>query len=215
MMYTLNSKKRSMDLKPNQMRRKGLIPGVLFGKSLESSLSIQFTEQDLARFLRTNTEGSQAELTIDDEKYIALLREVTYIPATNKLEHLSFQVLLADEVIETVARIVFLNRDTLTGLVQQEMSEVSYRALPRHLTDRIEVDLEGLEIGDTIRVDDLDIAKDPNIELVDPLDTVVAAIIDSTSYYEDELEAEEADSEGQEPELVGESPEAEDEESEA
>lgn len=214
-MYTLNSKKRSMDLKPNQMRRKGLIPGVLFGKSLESSLSIQFTEQDLARFLRTNTEGSQAELTIDDEKYIALLREVTYIPATNKLEHLSFQVLLADEVIETVARIVFLNRDTLTGLVQQEMSEVSYRALPRHLTDRIEVDLEGLEIGDTIRVDDLDIAKDPNIELVDPLDTVVAAIIDSTSYYEDELEAEEADSEGQEPELVGESPEAEDEESEA
>ena len=110
---------------------------------------------------------------------MALLREATYKPATYELEHLSFQALIADEVVESVARIILLNREKVSGMVQQPQFEVAYRALPAHLIERIELDLEGFDIGDSIRVEDLEIAKDSNIEIITPLDTLVVSVVDS------------------------------------
>lgn len=195
-MYTLNTENRNTGLKPKQLRRGGIIPGVLYGKNLEESISIQFPKKDVIRFLQSNSTGSKTELVIGDKKYLALLREVNYIPATNELEHLSFQSLVADEVVESVARIVLLNREKVSGMIQQPQSDISYRALPKYLIDRIEIDLENLKEGDSIRIEDLDIAKDPNIEILNPMDNMVLSIIDRSIL----AQADEAEEEGSEPE---------------
>ncbi|NLW70664.1 MAG: 50S ribosomal protein L25 [Eubacteriaceae bacterium] len=179
MMFTLNAENRNTGLKPKQLRRKGTIPGVLYGKDLEKSLSIQFSGAEATRFLKSNSTGSKAELVIGDKRFTALLREATYKPATDELEHLSFQMLLAGEIVTSTARIVLVNRDRVSGMVQQPQSDISYRALPSHLIDRIEIDLEGMKVGSSIRISDLDIAKNPNIEILNPLDTTVLSIADT------------------------------------
>jgi large subunit ribosomal protein L25 len=190
MMFILKAENRNMGLKPNQLRRKGIIPGVLYGKNLKESLSIQFTRREIVHFLHANSTGSKVELVIGNKKFMALLREVSYIPTTNELEHLSFQTLLADEIIESTARIVLVNREKVSGMVQQPQSEISYRALPLYLVDKIEVDIAGLKEGDSIRIGDLDVAKNPNIEILNPLDIMVVSIVDSrltqTSEAQDE-----------------------------
>ncbi len=177
-MQILKADPRDTKLKPKQLRREGMIPGVLYGKSLEASLSIQFSQADAVRFLRSGTVGSRAELAVGDRKYPALLREVTYKPATRDLEHLSFQALVADEVITSIAHLILLNREKVAGMVQQPQNDISYRALPAHLFDRIEIDLEGKTTGDSMRVGDLDIADNPDIEILTPLDAMVFAISD-------------------------------------
>ncbi len=178
-MFTLNAEHREPSLKPKQLRRKGIIPGVLYGKDLEQSLSIQFSQKDVDRFLRSNSAGSRAELHIGDQKLTALLREVSYQTATDQLEHLSFQTLQAGEVVTSAARIVLLNREKVMGVIHQPLSEISYRALPSHLVDKIEIDLDGMQVGDSVRVDGLDIAKNPDIEILSPPDAVVLAIADT------------------------------------
>lgn len=177
-MFIFNAENRNAGLKPKQLRRKGIIPGILYGKDLEKSLSIQFSRAEAARFLKSNSMGSKAELVIGDRKFPALLRETTYKPATDELEHLSFQMLLAGEIVTSTARIVLVNRDRVSGMVQQQQSDISYRALPSHLIDRIEIDLDGMKVGSSIRISDLDIAKNSDIEILSPFDTTVFSIDD-------------------------------------
>ena len=199
-MFILNAQSRDEKLKPKQLRRKGIIPAVLYGKNLEESLSIQIPQKEITRFFKTNSKGSTLELSFLGKKYMALLREATYKPATYELEHLSFQALIADEVVESVARIILLNREKVSGMVQQPQFEVAYRALPAHLIERIELDLEGFDIGDSIRVEDLEIAKDSNIEIITPLDTLVVSVVDSRvieeTLDEGDIEEETAPAEG-------------------
>jgi len=175
-MFALNAQNRDMGLKPKQLRRNGIIPGVLYGKNMNESLSIQFSQAETERFLKTNSTGSKAELVLGAKKYPALLREVEYKPATSELIHLSFQMLLAGEIVTSTARIILVNRDKIAGLVNQPLAEISYRALPMHLVDKIELNLDNMKIGDEIRVSDLEFAKNPNIEIISPLDALVFSI---------------------------------------
>ncbi len=197
-MFALNAENRNTGLKPRQLRREGIIPGVLYGKNLEESISLQVSQSDAARFLKANSTGSKVELVLGDKKYTALLREVTYEPVSDKLEHLSFQTLLAGEVVTSTARIVLLNRELVTGMVQQQLNEVSFKALPKDLVDKIEIDLDGLKIGASMRVADLDISKNPDIEVLSLLDDMVFSITDTQKPMEtDETEEEETETESE------------------
>lgn len=178
-MFALNAENRNTSLKPKQLRREGIIPGVLYGKNLEESLSLQVSQSEAARFLKTNSTGSKVELVLGDKKYTALLREASYESVSDKLEHLSFQTLLAGEVVTSTARIVLLNRELVTGMVQQQLNEVSFKALPKDLIDKIEIDLDGMRIGASMRVADLDIAKNPDIEVLSLPDDLVFSITDT------------------------------------
>lgn len=191
-MYSFNAEKRNTDLKPKQLRRTGVIPGVLYGKSLEASISIQFTEKETNHFLRFNAAGSKVELNIEGKKYTTLLREVSRTPASDQLEHLSFQMLALDEIVTSSARIILLNREMVQGLVQNPQSEVTFKALPKYLVDKIELDLEGKTIGDSVRVSDLEIANNPEIEVVTPADTLVYSIVEARIRV-DEAEEDAAD----------------------
>ncbi len=177
-MTILKAEMRSTNTKPRQLRRKGIIPGVIYGKDLQESLSIQFTKSEIAQFLKSNSTGSRAELTIDGKKYPTLLREIKYVTATSDLEHLSFQKLVAGEIVSSTARIVILNREKVSGVVNLLQSEIAYQALPAHLFDRVEIDLEGKQPGDNISVSDLDIVNNDDIEILSPLDTMLISITD-------------------------------------
>ena len=58
-----------------------------------------------------------------------------------------------DQVVHSVAEIVLVNHDKLeSGVLQQQLEEVSYKALPSALVDKVEIDVAKLRIGDTIKV---------------------------------------------------------------
>lgn len=192
-MVNLKAENRDLAMKPKQLRRKGIIPGVVYGKDIENSLNVQFPQPEVERFLKSNSEGSKVELVIDGKKVSTLLREITYKPATSEIVHLSFQTLLAGETVTSTAKIVVLNREKIMGMVQQPIFEISYKALPAYLTETIEIDIEGLKIGDSIRISDLEIAKNPNIEILIPLDSMLISITESRKQneaLEDEVESE-------------------------
>ncbi len=128
-------------------------------------------------------------MVLGDKKFSTLLREVKYKPATRELEHLSFQALLAGEPVTSTLRVVLLNREKVSGIIQQPQVEVSYSALPSHLIEKVEIDLEGMDVGHSMRISDLDIANDPNIEILSPLDSMVLSITEARrAVDEDETE---------------------------
>jgi len=197
---TLNFEKREKNLKGRQLRNKGIIPAVLYGKHLEESVCLQLPVHEAERFLQYNFIGSKVEIVIGKEKYMAVLKEATYTPGANKLEHLSFQALVAGEVARSVARVIISGRERIReGVLIHMLDEITYSALPADFVDRVEVDVSQMKPGDVLTVEELDIAKNEKIELVTPPDSVVVTVTVPKVYTEDE-ETEAADVE--EPALV-------------
>ncbi|NLN81256.1 MAG: 50S ribosomal protein L25 [Clostridiales bacterium] len=202
MMFTLKAEPRSEDLKPKQLRRKGIVPGVLFGKNLEESLKIQLPQGEASRFLKSGFTGRKIDLVIGRKKYSALLKQATYRTVTGEIEHLNFQTLLEGEPVSSTIKIMLLNKDKVSGIVQQALSEIPYRALPEHLIESVEIDLKGMDVGTNIMLSDLDIANNSDIEIQLPPDTLVLSITESRKTVEIP-EQEVMESEGQEAESRG------------
>lgn len=192
-MTTIKLDKRQEGLRGRQLRRQGIIPAILYGKHLEDSISVQLSELVANKLLRSRFIGSKIDLEIDGEPYQAILKEVTYIPATTRIEHISFQALSATEKVRSVAQVLLSGRDSVTeGVVMQLMNEIPYSALPADMVETVEISVAGMTAGDIVLVGDLDISKNEKVEVLVPDDTPVITITVPRT-IEDEEEAAEAE----------------------
>ncbi len=174
-MYTMHVEKRDTGIKSKQLRNSGFIPGNVYGGGLKESLLIQVPQTEAARLLKEKTAGNTISLLIGKKKYGVMLKEIGRDPASNKLEHLSFQNLDNSKTVATAARVVLLNREKVTNTIQQRLYDIPYKALPSDIVEEIVIDLDGMPVGTYLRVKDLDIAQNPDIELtIDPEDLVLS-----------------------------------------
>lgn len=194
-MYTLKAEKRNPDLKAKQLRKTGYIPGCIYGKNMGESLQIQIKQSEAAQFLRTNSTGSTAQIVLGRKKYDALLKEIARDPILNQIEHLSFLELIKGEPVTGTARIHLLNREKTQDLINEILFEIPYKTIPSKLVDRIDIDIEGMKAGDSVKVEDLDLAKDHDIELLIPADSTILTIAERKRSEDTEAKAEEPASE--------------------
>lgn len=177
-MVILSAETRQGKVKSRKLRRENYVPAVLYGKHLAESIALKLPLREAEQFLKSNDVGSRVRIKIGDETHHALLKELTREPTTGNLEHLSFMVLSATEKVKAIAHIVVVGREALMrkGVIIQPIDEINYRALPSKLIDTITVNVENMQVGDNIKVSDLEIANDPEIELLTPVDSVVVTI---------------------------------------
>ena len=177
-MTTLKAEKRNMTEKAKRLRREGFVTGNVFGHAIKGSIPIKMTSMDVERLLKTEHKGGQIDLDIEGEIYNVLIKEVDYNSMTRKMEEIDFQALVSDEKVTSTAEIVILNREAVkNGVLQEDLNEVSYRAYPSALVERTTLDAVGLKVGDTVRVKDLDIAKNKDIDLKTDPEAVVLSVI--------------------------------------
>ena len=193
-MNTLKAEKRNMQTKAKKLRREGYVTGNVFGREIEGSIPVQMTQKEAEKFLKANGKGSQIMLDIDGESHNVLIKEVDYNPLKGRVDEMDFQALVNDEVVHSVAEIVLVNHDKLeSGVLQQQLEEVSYKALPSALVDKVEIDVAELRIGDTIKVKDLSLAQDKDVHLVTDPETTVVTVTESHIAIADDEDSEEAE----------------------
>ena len=176
-MNTLKAEKRDMSIKAKKLRREGFVTGNLFGRELEDSIPLKFDKAEIEKLLKVESKGGQVMLEVAGETYDALIKEVDYNPLKGYVDEIDFQALVSNEKVHSVAEIHLVNLEKLSsGVPQQMLQEISFKALPAALVEKVEVDVGPLKIGDTIRVADLPIAKDKDVDLMTDLDATVVTI---------------------------------------
>ena len=189
-MTTLKVQKRDMETKAKKLRREGFVTGNLFGKEIDGSIPLTIEQKEADRIRRECTKGSRLILDLDGKKYDTLLKEFDYDPMKNQILEMDFQAMVKGEKVHSVAEIVLENRDSVAeGVVEQLLDELSYRALPEHLVDKIEIDCSGLKPGDTLKVADLEISKNADIEILTHADTSVVSVAYPHNKVEETAEA--------------------------
>ena len=193
-MNTLKAEKRTMDTKAKRLRREGYVTGNVFGREMEGSLPVKIEKSAVEKLLKTNNKGSQIMLDVDGQSYDVLIKEIQFNPLKGQVDEIDFQALVSNEKVHSVAEIVLLNHEKVeAGVLQEDLEEISYKALPADLVDKVQVDVGEMKIGDVIKVKDLEIAKNPNIDLkTDPEAVVVSCTAVHNSVPEPET-AEEAE----------------------
>ena len=188
-MNTLKAEKRDLNTKAKRLRREGYVTGNVFGKEIQGSIPIKITGTEAEALLKHGGKGSQVMLEVDGQKINALIKEIDYDSLKRQILEIDFQALVKGEKVHSVAEVVLLNHEKVsTGVIQLLLEEISYKATPDNLIEKIEIDAGNLRAGDTVKVEDLDIAKNQHIDLTTPLDAVVVSVseVHNTAEAEEE-----------------------------
>ena len=193
-MTTLKTTKRNPEVKAKKLRRDGFATGVLYGREMDENIPLQFSAVDASRFIKSHKEGSQVILDFGDTKTSAIVKNIDYDAMKRQVMALDFQALVAGEAISTTVPVKLENEGADQGFVDQELTEIHYKADPALLLEPIEIDLTKFHTGDALYVKDLGL-EEKGAQLITPADSLIFHIADhakNMEIAEDETADEEA-----------------------
>ena len=164
-------------------RRAGNVPGVVYGGS-KAAVNLEMNHKEL--FLQFRHEAFHASilsLILDGKKEDVLLRDFQMHPVRNTIQHIDFQRVSANEKVHVKVPFHFLHEDTAPGvkvgggIVAHILTEAEVSCLPKDLPEFIEVDLATLEIGQSVHLSQITLAKGVEfVAMAHGNDAAVAAI---------------------------------------
>ena len=195
-MNTLKAEKRTMDVKAKKLRREGYVVGNVFGREIEGSIPVKMPRGEVEKFLKVDGKGSQIMLDIEGTQYDVLIKDIAYNPIAGGIDEIDFQALVSNEMVHSVAEMVFENHEKiLSGVFQVDLEEIAYKAYPSAIVDKVRIDVGDMKVGDVIRVKDLPLAADKDVHITTDLEAVVASVVAVHNAPEAEEETEEAEAE--------------------
>ena len=199
-MNTLKAEKRDLSIKAKKLRREGFVTGNLYGHELETSIPLKMEKGDIEQLLKQERKGGRVMLEVEGKTYNALIKEVDYNSLKKYVNEIDFQALVSNEMIHSTAEIHLTNIEKLAaGIPQQMLHEISFKALPAALVDRVEIDAGALKVGDTVKVKDLPIAQNKDVNLMTDLETTVVTVTEAhAAKAEETAEAEKEEDKAEE-----------------
>jgi large subunit ribosomal protein L25 len=180
-----------------RLRKQGLIPGVLYGRSAPHAISVP--ERELRRVL-TGDSGLHAilDVVLQGQKttHPSILKEFQQDPVKGRLIHIDLQEVRLDQPITAIVSVTLVGAEDSPGVreggvVSQVNREVNVEALPMEIPEHLDLDVSGMQIGDTLRVADLQSPE--GVKLLDDAEgTVLATLTLPTREVEPEEVPEEA-----------------------
>jgi large subunit ribosomal protein L25 len=192
------------------LRKNSMIPAVIYRDG--ASTPITFSKKELNQFINT-TFGRQMMVNLefsDGDSKLALMKEYQLDPVKGELIHADFfEVSLTEKVrvtahITTTGEPIGVKRDK--GILQYVYREIEIECLPDKIPGNIEIDISGLEIGQSCHVSELALGDDIKI-LTNPEEvivTIVAPVVEEVAAPVEEAVVPEAEApEGAaEPEVI-------------
>ncbi|HUQ85540.1 MAG TPA: 50S ribosomal protein L25 [Candidatus Limnocylindrales bacterium] len=189
------------------LRREGILPGNVYGKGL-SSIALQVQLADFEKVHKEVGDTGLIELDLNGKTHPVLVKNLQLNYKSHTPLHADFyQVNMKEKVKATVPLVLVGEAKAVTdkvGLLLQTLSDVEIEALPDHLAENIEVNVEHLAaIDDHILVGDL---KAPEgVEILSAPDQTVVKIAELVA-PEPEPEPEAETAEGEEAPAEGDAP---------
>lgn len=144
-----------------RLRHAGKLPAVVYGANTEA-VSVVLEHNPVYYALKE--EGFHTgilNLVIDGEKQAVLLRDYQMHPYKQLVLHMDFQRVDLNEKMHVKVPLHFVGADASEAVklqgakISHVLTEVDVRALPAQLPSFIEVDLSGIQAGQTIHLSDL------------------------------------------------------------
>ena len=169
-----------------QLRSQELVPGVIYGGAQE----INFSAPAKAFKPLVYTPNFQlAEVTVDGNTYRCILKDLQFDKVSDELIHVDLLELVEDKKI--IATIPLKYVGTAAGVkaggrLVAKMKALKVKTYPRFLKEQIEVNIDDLEIGGNLRVEDV---KVENYEVLNSPRIPIVSVVTTRALRQEEAAA--------------------------
>ena len=145
-----------------RLRAEGGIPGVLYGRGLDST-PLMVDRRELYSALHTEA-GTNAliNLEVGGDKYLTVARELQRHPVRGDIIHLDFIRIVLDEKITAEVGIEYMGEPEGAkegGILETIRTSVPISAFPTDIPASIQLDISALEVGMTLSAADLPVIE--------------------------------------------------------
>jgi large subunit ribosomal protein L25 len=143
-----------------KMRAAGHVPAVVYGHGEQTRLlALEAHELELL-FARVHWENTVIKLDIEGERgdVRALVREVQSHPYRPQVLHVDFQQIHAGELVHVQVPVRLIGNAPgarAGGVLMQPLTDLEVWCTADRIPDHLEVDVSGLQIGDSLHVRDI------------------------------------------------------------
>ncbi|MEI6774036.1 MAG: 50S ribosomal protein L25 [bacterium] len=170
------------------LRKEGLIPGIVYGKHLKNPLAIACPRNDLIKKYKEAGYSTPLTLSGDDINQLVLIQDIQLDPVTDMLIHIDFLAVNKDEKVTTEIPIKIIGESPIEklgeGKVQLVKDFIEVEAFPQDLPHNITIDISAIQnIHDVIFVKDLKISD--KVEILDDPEQAIVTVLLMTEEIEE------------------------------
>ena len=178
----------------------GMIPAIVYGDEKET-INIKLKLNELTKASENELFYTQVLLIkTGDEEEKVVLKELQKDPAKGKFLHADFQRVSRKTKLKVVIPVNFINEEECVGIredggvVAKAIREIEIMCLAGNIPEAIEVDIENLHLGDSIRLTEIMLPEGSEVPgLTDETDQMVVSVnapkaVEEDPIIDDELE---------------------------
>ena len=143
-----------------RLRREDKLPGIIYGGE-EAPVSITLDHNKVNNSADFEAFYSHVlEINLDGKVVEVLVKDMQRHPFKPKITHIDFQRVIAGQDVHTNVPLHFVNEEKSAaakagGIAEHHVTEIEVTCLPKNLPEFIEVDMAGVEMGQTLHLSDL------------------------------------------------------------
>ena len=191
--YKIEVQKRELSSKKSfvkDLRHNGDIPGIYYSHDSKESIPFMVTQKVLREALKSDSQVYK--INVGSKTRDVIIKSIQYHPITEKMIHIDLYGVDMDTKVIVKVPIVIIGQSVGVkdegGVLNQSMTEVEIECLPQDIPQHIEADISDLAIGDTLRLDNINLAD--NLALVGDLDMLIASVVAPAKQEEEIIETE-------------------------
>ena len=172
----VNQREKKTRHSSRQCRRKGLVPGVLYGKGINNFL-FEIGELELNHALSVTGEHGLLSINSQEGSLNTLIKEVQRDPVTRRVLHIDLEKVEGNEEIETVVPINYVGEEyinKLDAVLQKNLDSIKVKCSPSNIPKGVNLNVGRAKPGDQFKIADVEFGNE--ITVVDDLNSIVASV---------------------------------------
>ena len=179
-----------------RLRKKGMIPGVVYGTRKET-IPVAVSPKEISAILRSaKGENTLFDIEVQGKKRKVILKEYQVEPLKGALLHADFYEVALDKALHVKVHIELkglpVGVKVQGGILDFVTRELEIECLPADIPDKIEADVSHLEMGKHVRASEL--LLPPKVKMLSDPGSVIAHVVAPRA--EEEVAAAAAPAEG-------------------
>ncbi|MEK3764193.1 MULTISPECIES: 50S ribosomal protein L25/general stress protein Ctc [unclassified Solibacillus] len=156
MTAVLKAKKRNTGKRSTltQLRKDGQLAGVLYGYETNTT-PISLDYRETAKVVQTYGTASVFKIEVDGKRVNAVLTDIQRDAIKGLVKHVDFLAINMKEELEVDVPVAFIGTSVGVkegGVLTQPNHTLKVKVNPSDIPDTVEIDVSGLEVGDTLSV---------------------------------------------------------------
>ncbi len=158
--FIAESREQSGKNVARRARRQGGVPAVIYGGSVAPQMLV-LNHNEVVKHLDHEAVYSHIlDVVVDGKPEQAILKGVQRHPARVQILHLDFLRVSQTEVLKVHVPLHFINEQTSVGvkkggIAAHSLTDIEVSCLPSALPEFINVDLSGLDVGESMHLSDI------------------------------------------------------------